>query len=377
MRLLLDASAVPARPVGAGVYTCRLAGALDRLGECELHLLARRGDGDRWRDVAPNATVHAVVPPPRPARLAWEQVRAPRLAERLEVDVWHGPHYTIPLRLRVPAVTTVHDLTFLEHPEWHERSKVVFFRKMIPASAARAAVIVAVSEATAAAIGALLEPAAPVLTIAHGVDHDRFRPAPLGNPADLAALDPLGVRPPYVVFVGTIEPRKAVPTLVEAFSACPATIPTCAWSGRRRRLGHRGGPGGRRRQRGGHPDRAGPLGARRGAARPPPPGGGRGLLEPRGGLRPPRPRGPRQRCAARHVGRIPHGGDRRPGRPAGPTGERRRSRLGAEADPHRRRPGRAAPFGGPKSAAPYTWEASARLHLDAYRLAIKVAEEQR
>ncbi|HEV7862477.1 MAG TPA: glycosyltransferase family 1 protein, partial [Acidimicrobiia bacterium] len=218
MRLLLDVSAVPARPAGAGVYTCRLAAALDSLGECELHLLARRGDGDRWRGLAPGATVHQVVPPARPARLAWEQLRAPALATRIGVDVWHGPHYTVPLRLGVPAVTTIHDLTFFEHPEWHERSKVVFFRKMIPASAARASAIVAVSGATARAVEEVLEPEAPVLTIAHGVDHDRFHPAPTADPADLAVLDPLGVRPPYVVFVGTIEPRKAVPCLVEAFA---------------------------------------------------------------------------------------------------------------------------------------------------------------
>jgi glycosyltransferase involved in cell wall biosynthesis len=218
VRLLLDVSAVPARPGGAGVYTTRLAQALDRLGECELHLLARRGDGDRWHRLAPGAAVHAVVPGARPARLAWEQLRAPALAAGLGVDVWHGPHYTVPLRLRVPAVTTIHDLTFFDHPEWHERSKVLFFRRMIPASTRRAAAIVAVSGATARAIDEVLEPAAPVLTIAHGVDHDRFRPGPAGDPADLAVLDPLGVRPPYVAFVGTIEPRKAVPILVEAFA---------------------------------------------------------------------------------------------------------------------------------------------------------------
>src|SRR5690348_11249226 len=104
MRLLLDVSAVPAQPAGAGAYTCRLAAELDRLGECDLQLLARRGDGDRWRALAPGATVHAAVPAPRPARLAWEQARAPGFAARLGVDLWHGPHYTAPLRLSVPSV---------------------------------------------------------------------------------------------------------------------------------------------------------------------------------------------------------------------------------------------------------------------------------
>ena len=65
------------------------------------------------------------------------------------VDVWHGPHYTLPLRARIPTVVTVHDLTFLEHPEWHERAKVLFFRRMIPAAVARASVCVCVSNHTA------------------------------------------------------------------------------------------------------------------------------------------------------------------------------------------------------------------------------------
>ena len=100
---------------------------------------------------------------------------------RLGVDVWHGPHYTLPLRLHIPSVVTVHDLTFLEHPEWHERVKVVFFRRMIPAAAARASVCVCVSRHTADRLEALARPSGDVPSgdvqvIHHGVDHERFRP---------------------------------------------------------------------------------------------------------------------------------------------------------------------------------------------------------
>ena len=80
MRVLLDVSAVPDRPVGAGVYTLAIARGLDADRGLELHLSARRDDEDRWRAVTPNATVHADAPPRRPVRLAWEQVGAPKLA---------------------------------------------------------------------------------------------------------------------------------------------------------------------------------------------------------------------------------------------------------------------------------------------------------
>jgi glycosyltransferase involved in cell wall biosynthesis len=217
MRVLLDVSAVPPDPRGAGFYVIELARGLARVESVDLVLLARRRDTARWDGWAPGAELHAVVPGPRPVRLAWEQVEGPRTAERLGVDVWHGPHYTLPLRVRRPAVVTVHDLTFLEHPEWHERAKVRFFRHMIPAAAAKATTRVCVSAHTAARLAALTGSDRDTVVIPHGVDHARFHPG--GDPeGDLAALAVLGVTPPYVAFVGTIEPRKNVPALVAAFA---------------------------------------------------------------------------------------------------------------------------------------------------------------
>ena len=376
MRLLLDVSAVPNRPAGAGVYTCRLAAALDELGECDLHLLTRRDDADRWGRLAPKGAVHAAVPSARPARLAWEQLRAPALATRLGVDVWHGPHYTVPLRLGVPAVTTIHDLTFVEHPEWHERSKVVFFRKMIPASAARAAVIVAVSRATADAIGELLETDAPVLTIAHGVDHQRFRPAPAGDPADLAVLDPLGVRPPYLAFVGTIEPRKAVPTLVEAFARLAVDHPGLrlvlagadGWGTEEARAAvAASGVATRIVRVRWAPDEALPALLRQAVAVAYPSheeGFGLPALEALACGAPlvTSAGSPMAEIAGPAALLVP------PGNPGALAWALNRLLTDPELAARLRREG-------PTSAAPYTWEASARLHLDAYRLAVKVAEE--
>jgi glycosyltransferase involved in cell wall biosynthesis len=216
VRLLLDVSAVPDRPVGAGYYSLNIATHLARRRDVETHLLCRQGDGARWHALAPEATVHAEVPSGRPARLVWEQARAARLATSLGIDVWHGPHYTIPLRLSVPAVVTVHDLTFFEHPEWHERGKVAYFRPMIRAAVRRAATVIAVSEDTAARLRALAPPSGPIVVAPHGVDHARFTPTVA--PADDATLAVHGIRAPFIAFTGTIEPRKGLPTLVEAFA---------------------------------------------------------------------------------------------------------------------------------------------------------------
>ena len=207
-------SAIPAQPVGAGVYVLNLVRALAERDDGGLHLLSGSSDAARWRDAAPGAAVHPEAPGRRAARLVWEQTLAPRLARRLDADVWHGPHYTMPLVRPLPTVVTIHDLTLIEHPAWHERSKALFFGAMIRAAARRADVLVCVSDHTARRLTARLRPRAPVVVVPHGVDHDRFRPNGAG---DRERLEAVGVRPPFVAFVGTIEPRKGVPSLVSAF----------------------------------------------------------------------------------------------------------------------------------------------------------------
>ena len=223
MRVLLDVSAVPELLTGAGVYTTELVRALAARDDLELVLAARRGDSSRWHQLAPTADVQAVVARSRPARLVWEQWSGPRLARRLKVDLWHGPHYTMPIRLAVPAVVTVHDLTFFDHPEWHERWKVLFFRRAIVASARRAAVVVCNSEATAARLAEVAPPRGEVVVAHLGIDHGRFRPQ--ADDDDRARLAALGIVGPYVAFVGTIEPRKNIPGLVAAFAAVATERP--------------------------------------------------------------------------------------------------------------------------------------------------------
>jgi glycosyltransferase involved in cell wall biosynthesis len=206
------------------MYTVALASGLSARRGIDLHLLTRSDDTDRWSDLAPTATLHGSAPARRPARIAWEQARGPAFADRLKPDVWHGPHYTMPLRTSVPCVVTVHDLTFFDHPEWHERSKVMYFRRMIRAMAPRAACVVCVSAYTADRLRALVAPTGDIAIIHHGVDHDRFTTA--GDEAkDLAALAEHGIEPPYVAFASTIEPRKNVPTLVRAFARIAPTRP--------------------------------------------------------------------------------------------------------------------------------------------------------
>ncbi len=224
MRVLLDVSAVPAQPVGAGVYAVELARGLSASAQVELVLATRKSDSGRWRTIAPNAEISAVVPDSRPTRILWEQARAAQLAKELRIDIWHGPHYTMPARLSVPSVVTIHDLTFFDHPEWHERKKVPFFRHMIRSSTKRATALVCVSEATLLRLSTLFTPKGTVTAVPLGVDHSRFSPEATIE-ADRLLLSRHGIREPFIGFVSTIEPRKNTPGLVRAFAQVSKTMP--------------------------------------------------------------------------------------------------------------------------------------------------------
>ncbi len=218
--LSLDVSAVPLNPGGAGYYTIAIAQGLSQRPDVSLTLVARRSDGERWRQLTDNqATVVTAVPESRPARLTFEQVGFPRLLKKLDVEVHHGPHYTMPERSPVPCVVTIHDCTFFDHPEWHLRSKAAFFRRAITRAATRAGALICVSQVTADRLRENCEVQAPVIVAPHGVDHQRFSPneTELGLDEAILAEAGLPTNRPLVAFVGTLEPRKGIAPLVTAF----------------------------------------------------------------------------------------------------------------------------------------------------------------
>jgi glycosyltransferase involved in cell wall biosynthesis len=206
-----------------------LARALAARTDVDLVLFSRRTDTTRWRTVVPDGELEPRAPEARPLRLAWEQVRLPGLLTGRAVAVHHGPHYTMPERSPVPAVVTVHDLSFFEQAGWHQWSKVLLFRRAIKVAARRAAAVVCPSRVTAEQLARWCPVEAEVFVAPHGVDTRRFRPdepEPGFDAARLTLLDPrLAGRRPYLLFVGTLEPRKDLPSLVGAFARIAGAHP--------------------------------------------------------------------------------------------------------------------------------------------------------
>ena len=221
-RVLVDATAVPADRGGVGRYVDGLISALSVAG-ADLALVCQRADAERYGRLAPEARV---VPAPaavahRPARLAWEQTGLPRVAQQVEAQVVHSPHYTMPLRSGRPVVVTVHDVTFFTQPDVHSAVKGTFFRSATRTALRRAARVITPSKATRDELVRVLEADATMIDVAyHGVDAQTFhRPTEAEKARVQARLGLAGQS--YVAFLGMLEPRKNVPGLIRGWvKAC-------------------------------------------------------------------------------------------------------------------------------------------------------------
>src|SRR5918995_1534405 len=156
-RVALDATAVPARLTGAGVYVARVLAGLAARDDLEVEAFCALGSAGVL--AAPGLALRPVAAAGRgrPARIAWTQLRAGRAARRAGADLLHGVHYELPLRAGLPSVVTVHDLTLLTHPEWHEASKVRYFGWAMCRAVATDARVLCVSATTAADLAERLD----------------------------------------------------------------------------------------------------------------------------------------------------------------------------------------------------------------------------
>ena len=144
---------------------------------------------------------------------AWHRFRRPIV--RVPGDVVHATSLAVPPAGRRPLVVTVHDLVFLRQPENLTHRGVSFHRRGLEIARREAAAVVVPSEFTKADL------------VGEGFEESRIYVAPHGVavteplPEEVVGerLARLGVRQPFVLFVGTVEPRKGVHDLLSAHAA--------------------------------------------------------------------------------------------------------------------------------------------------------------
>jgi glycosyltransferase involved in cell wall biosynthesis len=216
---------------GAGIarYTRSLVAALaeiDRSNRYSLFYAARRLPKPTPETAQAETLVreHAnvrVVPVPMSVRQMfglWQRLRVPLPVELFtgRCDVVHSPDFVSPPHRSGADVITVHDLSFLVVPECAEPKLAAFLGRSVPTAVRRADHIVAVSEQTRRDLIRLLSVPAERITAAYNGVDPRFRPMP-GSAEVQELRSKLGLPERFILHVGTLEPRKNLQRLVEAY----------------------------------------------------------------------------------------------------------------------------------------------------------------
>lgn len=202
-------------PGGTAASTNELLGELRHDPRLRLLGIAARHGAPAPHPWQPPVPVHQ-LPLPRPALYrAWHGLRWPPVDLGLPrgggVDVIHASSPAVP-PATAPLVATIHDLAFLDEPQWYTPRGVRFFRRGTELARRHASAVVVPSTHTRDdCVRAGFDPAL-VSVIPHGVDVTAVRPGQIRT-----LRERFGLSRPYVLWCGTHEPRKNLPRLLTAF----------------------------------------------------------------------------------------------------------------------------------------------------------------
>ena len=230
MRIALDARLLYYQQAGIAQYTQRLLAALAEIDHQNDYLVLQSRKDRRRIIGAPNFRRHPLWTPPH-HRL--EQLTLPLELAPLRLDVLHSPDFIPPLRRNCRAVITVHDLAFLLFPGLLTAESQRYYGQ-IRQAVHSAEAIIAVSESTKRDLIAHTAAPAAKITVVYEAAGPAFRPVTDAT-ALTAVRQKYALPPDFVLFVGTIEPRKNLTTLLKAFHVSRFTfhVPTIVIAGKR------------------------------------------------------------------------------------------------------------------------------------------------
>lgn len=220
MRIAIDVTAFIPQMTGVDAYLKQLVLHLAKVDQSNQYMIYHNHEDRRFFDsyLPRNFSRTSLSARPRPIRLFSQQVMLPVVASGWKADVVHSPSFIMPyLRGSAKHVLTVHDMTSFSHPHCHiplRRSPL--YRLMVQTSLRRADVVVVPSKATRRAILEYLPDLQPdrIHVTVPGIGEE-FRPCDPASVREVATR--LTLPQPYILYVGTLEPRKNIPALVESY----------------------------------------------------------------------------------------------------------------------------------------------------------------
>lgn len=245
MKLLLNTESLRPPLTGIGSYTLNLlrqftkTSTFEQIGcfnegnlftaDDQLRLMMTSSGGDSSKKTTRQTTFTdrvrktvRGVPGAYKLRAALLSRKFNKAAQAIPGAVYHEPNFILK-RYSGPAVTTVHDLSFIDYPQYHPRKRVEWLTKQLPKTLKRADAIITDSDVVRRQlIESLGIPEERTQTVYLGAD-EQFQPR--SQELVDGCLSRFGLAyQSYVLFVGTLEPRKGVDVLLDAWCALPDSI---------------------------------------------------------------------------------------------------------------------------------------------------------
>jgi glycosyltransferase involved in cell wall biosynthesis len=225
MNIAIDLTQIPADKTGIGTYALNLVREILYLDHTSTKFnifFFAQDDDNEWQELINNSnnkqcqliSIKSSIFRKLIFRFFFEQVLLPRKCKKLDIDVIHSFHYTMPYLTRIKRVVTIPDMTFYLFPELHQKIKRLYFKTLIPLSLKKCSRVITISESTKTDLLKRFPYISPekIAVIHLGVN--------ISNPPVQAKkhLEKYGLQEKkYFLFVGTLEPRKNIPGIIEAF----------------------------------------------------------------------------------------------------------------------------------------------------------------
>jgi glycosyltransferase involved in cell wall biosynthesis len=220
MRVGLDGYPLAEPRTGVGHYTLELARAL-----------AQTSPSDQFELVSPDAFDPAVVDEINRESLAnlfttnakassvrghWWAIGLPLYARRARFDLFHGTNFDVPLWNSRRNIVTIHDLSTLLHPDKHRTRSVSRARLRLPVAVRLAKMIITPTESVKREVCDYFGVKASKVAAIPLAARRNFQP--LAPPQTVEMRKRLGIEDDFLLFVGTLEPRKNLLTLLKALA---------------------------------------------------------------------------------------------------------------------------------------------------------------
>ncbi len=221
MRIAINTLGPSKLKAGIGRYVSNLVNDLAKIDNQNKYVIFANEDNKEWFTNIKNPNFKIIqlgnYSKIKFLRILWEQIILPIHCVLKKIDLLHSPGFTLPIIKTCKQAVTIHDMTFFNYPEHHTFLKRIYFPLMIKHSVRQADIVFADSESTRQDIIKILNASSDKIKTIHlGVEEIFLKKR---NKKELKQTqNKYSLNKKYILFVGTIEPRKNISTLISAFA---------------------------------------------------------------------------------------------------------------------------------------------------------------